>query len=49
MTYHEAIIDLIKHILQQGDVYVSLLDSGNAYDKIIRNYHQFNHKGGKSI
>jgi len=47
MTYHEAIIDLIKHILHKGEAYVSLLDSGNAYDKIIRNYHQFNQKGEK--
>ena len=47
MTYHDAIIDLIKHILQKGKEYVLLLDSGNAYDKILRNYHQFNYKGDK--
>ena len=47
MTYHEAIIDLLKYILQNGKKYVALLDSGNAYDKIIRNYHQFNYKGEK--
>lgn len=47
MTYHEAIIDLINYILQKGEDYVSLLDSGNAYDKILRNYHQFNYKGEK--
>jgi hypothetical protein len=47
MTYHEAIIDLIKYILGRGQTYVSLLDSGNAYDKILRNYHQFNIEGNK--
>jgi len=45
MKYHEVIINLIKYILEKGQSYVDLLDSGNAYDKIIRNYHQFNHKG----
>ena len=45
MTYHEALIDLIIYILKQGNVYLDLIDSGNAYDKIIRNYHQFNFKG----
>lgn len=47
MIYHEAIIDLIKYILERGQTYVSLLDSGNAYDKILRNYHQFNIEGNK--
>ena len=47
MTYHEAIIDLIKYIIEKGDGYISLLDSGNAYDKILRNYHQFNIEGNK--
>jgi hypothetical protein len=47
MKYHAAIIDLLKYILQKGEDYVTLLNSGNAYDKIIRNYHQFNHKGEK--
>jgi|688.fasta_scaffold682942_2 hypothetical protein len=47
MPYHEAIIDLIKFILLRGKEFVSLIDSGNAYDKILRNYHQFNIKGEK--
>lgn len=47
MTYHDAIIDLVKYILEKGETYVTLLDSGNAYDKILRNYHQFNLNGKK--
>lgn len=45
MTYHETIIDLIFYILSNGEKYLKLVDSGNAYDKIIRNYHQFNDNG----
>lgn len=47
MKYHDAIIDLIYYILKQGKTYLDYIDSGNAYDKIIRNYHQFNSKGEK--
>lgn len=47
MNYHEAIIELISYIISKGPDYLDLVDSGNAYDKIIRNYHQFNHKGEK--
>jgi len=47
MTYHEAIIDLIYYVLKRGEIYLNLVDSGNAYDKIIRNYHQFNSFGEK--
>jgi hypothetical protein len=47
MTYHESIIDLISYILKQGKPYLDFIDSGNAYDKIIRNYHQFNYEGKK--
>lgn len=47
MTYHETMIDLIYYILSKGEEYVNFIDSGNAYDKIIRNYHQFNFKGEK--
>jgi len=47
MNYHEAIIDLIYYILKRGENYLKFIDSGNAYNKIIRNYHQFNFKGEK--
>lgn len=47
MKYHEAIVDLIYYILSNGNDFLNLIDSGNAYDKIIRNYHQFNSKGKK--
>jgi hypothetical protein len=47
ISYHDAIIDLIQYILQKDSDYLSLLDSGNAYDKILRNYHQFNLEGYK--
>lgn len=47
MTYHETIIDLIYHILNGGVEYLKNIDKGNAYDKIIRNYHQFNSNGDK--
>ena len=47
MTHREAIRDLITHIVNQGLAYVELIDKGNAFDKIIRNYHQFNSAGQK--
>jgi len=47
MTYHETIIDLIYKILKEGEEYLKNIDKGNAYDKIIRNYHQFNSDGDK--
>ena len=47
MKYHEVIIDLIHYILNQPEAYIDRLDSGNAYDKILRNYHQFNYEGEK--
>lgn len=47
MKYHGAIIDLIHFVLSQGVDYYRLVDSGNAFDKVVRNYHQFNHKGEK--
>ena len=46
-SYHNSIIELIAFILGKGHEYLSDIDSGNAYDKIIRNYHQFNIKGEK--
>ena len=45
MKYHETIIDLIAYILRQESHYLNNLDKGNAYDKLIRNYHQFNYIG----
>ncbi len=47
ISYHEVIIDLVKYILEKDSEYLHLLDSGNAYDKILRNYHQFNIEGKK--
>jgi len=47
MNYHTVIIDLLHYILNKPDEYRVYLESGNAYDKIIRNYHQFNYKGEK--
>jgi hypothetical protein len=47
MAYHETIIDLVQHILSNGIEYLKNVDSGNAFDKILRNYHQFNLKGEK--
>lgn len=47
MNYHNTIIDLISYILSQGEEYYKQVDSGNAFDKIVRNYHQFNFKGEK--
>jgi hypothetical protein len=46
-NYHETIIDLIGYILGNGHDYLAKIDSGNAYDKILRNYHQFNLNGDK--
>jgi hypothetical protein len=46
-TYHESIIDLIVYILMKDDEYIKNIDSGNAFDKILRNYHQFNYAGEK--
>lgn len=45
MTYHETIIDLIHHILSQGSEYLKMIDTRNAYDKLLRNYHQVNSNG----
>lgn len=45
MTYHETIIDLIHHILSQGKEYLNMIDTRNAYDKLLRNYHQVNAAG----
>ena len=47
MNYHDAIIDLIHYVLSQGKEYYRLVDSGNAFDKVVRNYHQFNFKAEK--
>jgi hypothetical protein len=47
MTYHDTIIDLVHHILSKGIEYYKNVDSGNAFDKILRNYHQFNLNGEK--
>ncbi|MBU3660654.1 MAG: hypothetical protein FGM14_12315 [Flavobacteriales bacterium] len=47
MTYHETIIDLVHHVLSKGIEYYKNVDSGNAFDKILRNYHQFNLNGDK--
>jgi hypothetical protein len=47
MNYHEAIIDLVHYILNNGETYLKQIDSGNAFDKILRNYHQFNLNGDK--
>lgn len=44
-TYHETIIDLIYYILSKGETYLEFIDTRNAYDKIIRNYHQVNSNG----
>jgi len=43
MAYHETIIDLIHYFFSKGEEYYSLVDSGNAFNKILRNYHQFNY------
>lgn len=45
MNYHETIIDLIHHILSQGKEYLSMIDTRNAYNKLLRNYHQVNAAG----
>lgn len=47
MNFHATIIDLIFYILNQGEEYFKNLNKGNAFDKIVRNYHQFNEKGEK--
>lgn len=47
MSYHDTLIDLIAYILRQDCQYLNNLDKGNAYDKLIRNYHQFNHNGNQ--
>ena len=47
MNYHFAIIDLVHYILKNGELYLRFIDSGNAFDKILRNYHQFNLNGDK--
>ncbi len=46
-SYHDSIADLIGYILGKGHDYLVNIDSGNAYDKILRNYHQFNINGEK--
>lgn len=40
MNFHEARVDLICYILNQGPEYLKQIEKRNAYDKIIRNYHQ---------
>ena len=47
MSYHDTLIDLIAYILRQENNYLNNLEKGNAYDKLIRNYHQFNHNGNQ--
>ena len=47
MDFHSSIIELISYILSRGEKYLDYIDSGNAYDKILRNYHQFNINGKK--
>lgn len=47
MSYHETIINLLHYILSQSQEFVDNLNKGNAFDKIVRNYHQFNLKGEK--
>lgn len=44
-TYHETVIDLIYYILNKGVKYLNFIDTRNAYDKLIRNYHQVNSEG----
>lgn len=45
MTYHETVIDVIHHILSKGSGYLKMIDTRNAYDKLLRNYHQVNLNG----
>jgi hypothetical protein len=45
MTYHETVIDVIHHILSKGSGYLKMIDTRNAYDKLLRNYHQVNSNG----
>ena len=45
--YHDTIIDLIFYILSKDNNYIKNINKGNAFDKIIRNYHQFNGAGEK--
>lgn len=47
MTHQDAIADLVVYILKNGEGYLNLIKKGNAYDKIIRNFHQFNSAGKK--
>lgn len=44
-NFHEARIDLICYILNKGAEYLEQIEKRNAYDKIIRNYHQSNSEG----
>lgn len=46
-TYHSSIIELISFILRKGQGFLDDIDTGNAYDKILRNYHQINSNGEK--
>ena len=46
-SYHQTIIDIVFYILSNGTEYVKNINKGNAFDKIIRNYHQFNVLGEK--
>ncbi len=47
MNFHEARIDLLQYILNKGPEYLEQIEKRNAYDKIIRNYHQCNAQGEK--
>lgn len=47
MQYHDTLINLIDYILNQGEDFLTNIDSGNSYSKILRNYHQFNFQGKK--
>jgi hypothetical protein len=46
-TYHQSIIELISFILSKGNDFINDIDTCNAYDKILRNYHQVNSNGEK--
>ena len=45
MNFHEARIDLLRYILNQGPNYLKMIEKRNAYDKLIRNYHQSSSEG----
>lgn len=45
MNFHEARIDLLRYILNKGPKYLKMIEKRNAYDKLIRNYHQSSSEG----